>query len=162
MTHPSAGMLPTIGYDDWILVFPASDIRRGDLVVFKHPTMPKLQHVKRVIGMPTERIEWAGGLIVNGTKASRTRLEERPELPTTKEDLGDPYFYREQVAGLSLTILDDESIQRDVNAIYLPEDAYYVLGDFRSNSVDSRMFGAIPRSSIVGKVFRLPWSSGLN
>lgn len=162
--HPSASMMPTIEKDDYLLALPATEIERGDLVVFKHPTMPNIVHVKRVIGLPGERIEWAGGrLILNGTQVDRKRIDdERPMLPDSSEDLGDPYYFREKIANLDLLIMDDDSYQRDSNAIYVPEDAYYLLGDFRSNSFDSRGFGPVPKLNITGKIYRLPWGRRRN
>jgi signal peptidase I len=162
--NPSTSMMPTIEKDDHLLAVPPRRIERGDVVIFKHPTMPNIVHVKRVIGLPGERIEWAGGrLIVNGNQVDRKRIDdERPTLPDSTEDLGDPYFFREKFANLDLLIMDDDSYQRDANAIYVPEEAYYLLGDFRSNSADSRMFGPVPKSNITGKIFRMPWARHKN
>jgi signal peptidase I len=139
---PSASMTPTLGVYDRILAqkafFTWHDVREGDIVVFSHPPLdqcPGPQEgdlVKRVIALPGQTIYSSGNSIyVNG------RLLAEPYLPRY-DPLGPPIA----------------SSQRPYR---VPPGEFYLLGDNRSDSCDSRYWGPIEGSSIIGKVVLVWW-----
>jgi signal peptidase I len=147
---PSASMEPTLQINDRILVIKpgwlSGSIGRGNIVVFRHPPGvagdcwldPGIQDlVKRVIGLPGETISSGGPtgntIFINGTPLSEAGWYATPGL---------------QVGGRAITTTK------------IPPGDYFVMGDNRSDSCDSRYFGVIPRSSIVGKVVALVWRNG--
>lgn len=102
---------------------------RGDVIVFSSPQNPDIDFIKRIIGEPGERIRIENGLVFIDGKA-----------------LNEPYTSSET------TLYKNGFIKKGVE-VTVPEDSYFVLGDNRARSSDSRQFGFIPRSTIVGKVF---------
>jgi len=139
---PSASMTPTLGVYDRILVqkafFTWHDVHEGDIVVFSHPPLdqcPGPQEgdlVKRVIALPGQTIYSSGNSIyVNG------RLLAEPYLPRY-DPLGPP-------------------IASSQHPYRVPPGEFYLLGDNRSDSCDSRYWGPIQGSSIVGKVVLVWW-----
>jgi signal peptidase I len=139
---PSASMTPTLGVYDRILVqkafFSWHDVHEGDIVVFSHPPLdqcPGPQEgdlVKRVIALPGQTIYSSGNSIyVNG------RLLAEPYLPRY-DPLGPP-------------------IASSQHPYRVPPGEFYLLGDNRSDSCDSRYWGPIQGSSIVGKVVLVWW-----
>src|SRR5487761_19526 len=141
---PSSSMVPTLGVYDRILVqkafFTWHDVREGDIVVFSHPPLDECggpqgsDLVKRVIAVPGQTIYSSGNSIyVNG------RLLAEPYLPHP-DPLGPP--------------IPDASSQHPYR---VPPGEFYVLGDNRTISCDSRYWGPIKGSSIVGKVVLVWW-----
>lgn len=134
---PSASMVPTLKVGNRILVdklsYDLHGIHRGDIVVFARPPRdvgePSVHDlVKRVIGLPGERISSEGNqVLING------RVLREPWLPRN-DPLGQP-------------------IQSQV----IPKGHYFVMGDNRSDSLDSRSFGPISGSLIVGRVVAKVW-----
>jgi len=106
-------------------------IQRGDVIVFRSPQDPKRRFVKRVIGLPGDRIAIKGGIVhVNG------------------QPVDEPYVY-ENDRGL-------RSREKLLTAV-VPERSYYVLGDHRNVSSDSRNWKSVPRDAIIGKVMFRFW-----
>jgi len=139
---PSASMEPALGVYDRILVqkafFTWHDVRDGDIVVFSHPPLDRCPGpeggdlVKRVIALPGQTIYSAGNSIyVNG------QLLAEPYLPSI-DPLGPPIASRQ-------------------HPFRVPSGEFYVLGDNRADSCDSRYWGPIKGTSIVGKVVLLLW-----
>ena len=143
---PSSSMVPTLGVYDRILVqkafFNWHDVREGDIVVFSHPPLddcPGPQNgdlVKRVIALPGQTIYSSGNNIyVNGHL------------------LSEPYLPRYDPLGPAIP---DATRQRPYR---VPPGDFYVLGDNRSDSCDSRYWGPITGSSIVGKAILVWWQN---
>ena len=142
---PSSSMVPTLGVYDRIVVqkafFTWHDVREGDIVVFSHPPLDQCggpqeegDLVKRVIALPGQTIYSSGNSIyVNG------RLLAEPYLPHY-DPLGPP--------------IPDASRQHPFR---VPSGEFYVLGDNRADSCDSRYWGAIKGVSIIGKVVLVWW-----
>jgi len=138
---PSSSMTPTLGVNDRVLVqkafFSWHDVREGEIVVFGHPPLddcpgPQDDLVKRVIALPGQTIYSSGNSIyVNG------RLLAEPYLP--KPDPLGP------------------SIASSQHPYRVPPGEFYVLGDNRSDSCDSRYWGPIKGSTIIGKVILVWW-----
>ncbi|MGO9029462.1 MAG: signal peptidase I [Acidimicrobiales bacterium] len=142
---PSGSMLPTLQIGDRIIVDKLSyHVRRGDIVVFKRPPLEEQDYVdlvKRVIGMPGENISARGGSIyIDG------KLLAEPWLPKG------PQGYTEPLPG-------DPNPQFNLppGGVNIPAGEYYVMGDNRIDSEDSRWFGPIPRSLIVGRAVSVVW-----
>jgi signal peptidase I len=131
---PSESMMPTLRVHDRVLVnklsYKLHDVHRGDIVVFKAPegSEPGIDDlVKRVIGLPGETVSAHGGHVY----VDGERIEE-PYLPDGVET-------------------------SSFSAVTLEPDHYWVMGDNRDNSKDSRVFKAIPKESIIGRVFFRIW-----
>ena len=127
-------MMPSLEDQDRIFInkfiyqFGMGEVDRGDTVVFSYPGDPSKSYIKRVIGLPGDRVAIEEGLVrVNGA-----RLEEKYV----------PDAYR-----------DNQSINETV----IPADCYYVLGDHRSSSNDSRSWGPVHRRHIFGKAVFVYW-----
>jgi len=107
--------------------------QRGEVIVFKYPENPKEYFLKRIIGLPGERIKVAEGQITIYNK-------EHPEGII----LNEPYLSKDlPTVGERVTVIS--------------ENQYFVLGDNRANSYDSRRFGAVDKSMVVGRVFFRGW-----
>jgi signal peptidase I len=139
---PSSSMVPTLGVYDRILVqkafFTWHDVHEGDIVVFSHPPLdqcPGPQNgdlVKRVIALPGQTVYSSGsGIYVNG------RLLAEPYLPHD-DPLGRP-------------------VASSRHPYRVPPGDFYVLGDNRAISCDSRYWGPVQGSSIIGKVVLVWW-----
>ena len=139
---PSASMVPTLGVFDRVLVqkafFTWRDVREGDIVVFSHPPLDHCPGegdlVKRVVALPGQTIYSSG----NSIYVDGRRLAE-PYLPHY-DPLGPP--------------IPDASRQHPYR---VPPGEFYVLGDNRADSCDSRYWGPIKGSSIIGKVVLTFW-----
>lgn len=131
-----ASMEPSFLDHEYLIIdeisYRFSDPARGDIVVFRYPRDPSQYFIKRVIGLPGETVEVANGLVTIFN-------EENPDGVILEE----PYLDVEFTAGHKQTVLGP--------------DEYFVLGDNRDSSMDSRSFGAIRREVIVGRV----WLRGL-
>ena len=144
---PSESMVPTLEKNDRVLVnklsYKLHDVHRGDIVVFKAPKNPDgtpvdpsvNDLVKRVIGLPGERVDEVGGQItING------KVLNEPYLPSgTHSDC----------ASFAPNCFTKFGV--------VPKDEYWVMGDNRVASKDSRSFGFIKKSNIVGRVFIRIW-----
>ncbi len=131
---PSASMVPTLAKNDRVVVNKLSyhlhDVHRGDIVVFKTP--PKVPAsfkdlVKRVIALPGETVEARNGKV-------NVNGQELPEK-----------------------YLTTGTLTSDFGPVTVPTDELWVMGDNRGNSEDSRFFGTIKQSKIVGRVFLRVW-----
>ena len=163
---------------------PQREIRRGDIIVFKYPSdfntdktvvQYKTLFIKRVIGLPGETIEVRGpDVLINGQVLPEYRITARDARTRDKAELqeleyprprsGEPYA----VYYSSETIEAAERGQRPSSYGYkyavgkpfqIPADAYFVMGDNRDNSADSRVWGTVPRDLIVGRAMFVIWSS---
>lgn len=106
--------------------------KRGEVVIFKAPRNPELDYIKRIIGLPEERIKIESGKIfING------------------QELKENYIPKNEVSGGFFLAKGKE--------IKIPKDSYFVLGDNRSHSSDSREWGPIKKNEIVGRAFLRYW-----
>jgi signal peptidase I len=152
---PTNSMVPTILEGDHVLVnkMVSSTPERGDVVVFRAPSRPGQNWIKRVIGLPGDRVEVRDGeVFINGKKLERERVpgSHLPELgPQLRGKV-----YTENLAGRRYRIQlgGGEEKAADFAEKTVPEGSYFLLGDNRDNSLDSRGFGFIPRGEIVGEV----------
>ncbi|WP_029551190.1 signal peptidase I [Thermocrinis jamiesonii] len=158
---PSGSMKPTLLVGDFILVnklvYRFSEPQRGDIVVFKYPIDPRIDFIKRIIGIPGDVIEIRDNQVfINGEPAKLVKIEKSKEDHFTKiiseETLPGGVRYRVQFY--------EEAVfsKRDFGPIKVPPGHYFVMGDNRDNSEDSRYWGFLPRENIVGKAFVIYFS----
>jgi len=128
---PSSSMEPTLQVGDHIVVTPYHGAlpRRGDVVVFRAPSEPGELFVKRIVAAPGDLVESRGGRLVICGHA-----------------VAEPYILHAATTG-------------DIAPQVIPRDSYFVLGDNRGDSFDSRAWGILPRPLIVGRARFVLWSS---
>lgn len=126
-----ASMAPTFESKEYLVIDELSyrfeKPQRGDVVIFRYPLEPTTYFIKRVIGLPTETV-----VIENG------RVSIIPQYETEPIPLAEPY-------------LSSATSPRDNNVTKLGDDEYFVLGDNRRASSDSRVWGPLPEKYIVGR-----------
>jgi signal peptidase I len=122
------------------LLLPMREIRRGDVIVFKFPEEPERDFIKRVVGLPGDTIEMRQRQVyINGTRAD------------------EPYAHYLFPQGEG-----DESTTHDVRERYgpvtVPTEHYFMMGDNRDNSQDSRYWGFLPAHYVKGRALMIYWS----
>jgi signal peptidase I len=159
---PSASMEPTLLVGDFLLVnkqlanfpalAPAGRIRRGDLIVFHYPVDPNKNLVKRVVGLPGERIRLRDGRVsIDGRTLSESYAVYLPSAPDSYRD-DFPRVDRADPAVDSRWWIQMHSLVSN-GELSIPPGSYFVLGDNRNDSEDSRYWGLVPREAIEGKPF---------
>lgn len=164
---PSGSMLPTLEIGDFILVnkfsygvrlpithtkiIPLGEPKTGDVVVFRYPSDPKVDFIKRLVGKPGDLIEWNNKeLSINGVPVAREALgdyaaydQNGQSHPTSrlKENLGDTLH--------DILIIPNSGGRS--GQVVVPPGQYFVMGDNRDMSNDSRMWGLVPEENLVGK-----------
>lgn len=172
---PSGSLEPTLLMGDFILVnkydygirLPVAhkkivankQPKRGDIMVFRWPANPSVDFIKRVIGLPGDRISYVNKeLYVNGQKI----LQTNPQTGTATDESGAEWQAlekQENLLGVTHQIfIDPNKSSRDYHDIVVPEGMYFVMGDNRDDSADSRFWGFVPDKNIVGKAV-LVWMS---
>ena len=132
-----------------------SSPERGDVVVFKYPPQPSLDYIKRVIGVPGDRVQMREGqLFLNGQAVPR-ELVTQIDDPDITEMTRPVDLYRETLPnGESYETLDlaPNSIGDNTREFVVPEGHYFMMGDNRDNSTDSRFaVGFVPEENLVGR-----------
>jgi signal peptidase I len=161
---PSGSMKPTLLVGDFILVnklvYKLSEPQRGDIVVFKWPVNPQIDFIKRIIGMPGDTIEVKGEKVfINGKEVPLRFISKIQEDGTDKliyEEIL-PNGVRHKIALYEYPFIP----RKDAYYAKIPEGYYFVMGDNRDNSEDSRYWGLLPRENIVGKAFVIYFSGDI-
>lgn len=167
---PSESMEPTLLVGDFLLVnkqvwggtargmlAPSSEIRRGDLIVFHYPVDSSLHLVKRVVGLPGERVHLRDGRVyVNGQALKEPYAVYRPSPPDSYRD-DFPRLVSTDASVDSRWWIEMRALVSNGD-LTVPADSYFVLGDNRNDSEDSRYWGLVPRAAIVGKPFLVYFS----
>src|SRR5215510_884588 len=166
----TGSMANTIISGDRILCkIGVGEIKRGEIVLFKLPADPKVFYLKRVIGLPGETVQFRGmKVLINGQELAeaRTIIDLRtvngpPEglLPEVSSEGTGKYRVYYEKPGDEI----DEELHGMRNGVREPyrisEGHYFVVGDCRDNSLDSRFWGTVPRELIVGKALMILDSS---
>ena len=181
---PSGSMLPTLHIGDFILVnkfdygvrlpvanlkiIPVGSPERGDVVVFKYPMDPKVDYIKRVVGLPGDTVTYVNKVLsVNGVEQRQTALGDWVDpdtlvtLTEREEQLGDVKHLMavddRAPAGVRGGPYDRvlEACRYFENGFEckVPADHYFMMGDNRDNSEDSRYWGVVPDNYLVGRAF---------
>jgi signal peptidase I len=184
-------MIPTLLVGDFILVnkftygirlpvlnrkiVEMNSPQRGDVIVFRYPVDPSLDYIKRIVGLPGDKVAWQNKrLTINGTPVETKRegdyLDKERFISTPR--------YAERLGAVAHdTLLEDEAPpfiphilsfpQRDkcnYNSegviCEVPAGHYFVMGDNRDNSQDSRVWGFVPDENLVGKAFLIWFNFG--
>ena len=192
---PSGSMMPTLLVGDFILVekfayglkdpvtntkfLETGEPKRGDVVVFKYPLDTRVDYIKRVVGMPGDRVIYRNkelmirpkcdeqeGKTCPGFQKLDVKFEQRGEF----SQMGIPLDrYTEQLGDVSHETLRNPLMPDLVDRYYrqpgtypdewvVPEGHYFVMGDNRDNSTDSRFWGFVPEQNLVGKAVAI-WIS---
>jgi signal peptidase I len=156
----SGSNMPTLLTTDYVLVdtrHPGSAPDYGDVVAFRHPRDPSVDYIKRVVGLPGDRVQLRDGILyLNGKPVPR-----EPQAGAS----GDPAFkrYRETLPnGRTYGVLEtSESAAQSSEEFNVPAGFFFVLGDNRGNSLDSRYkdLGYIPIANVIGIVRTIYWST---
>ena len=176
---PSGSMLPTLLAGDFILVnkfsyglrlpvfqhkfVPVGQPERGDVAVFRFPPDPSKDFIKRIIGMPGDEIRYANKkLYVNGelVQLEAKGVYDEPRVPYLQGAI----HLSEALPGAQHDILlQPRRPARDAR-VKVPEGHYFVMGDNRDGSDDSRRWGFVPESHLVGRAFMIwmSWDSSRN
>jgi signal peptidase I len=147
---PSGSMLDTLRPGDRVLVnrmvYRLRDPHRGDVIVFRYPQDPDVVFIKRVVGVPGDVLEVRDGrLHVNGRKVAEPYVHRTDGRP-------DPTIAQATIAGS--TMHDPWSL---TDPYRVPVGNYFVMGDNRTDSDDSRGWGTVPRAAIVGEGLATYW-----
>lgn len=172
---PSKSMVPTLLVGDFVLVSKFSyglrlpithtkilstgEPHRGDVAVFRYPRNPEEDYIKRVIGLPGDKIAYHNEqLFVNGKPVPRDDLGtySGPDADV----LDQMRLFSEHLPGVKkpheiLHVVGRQGPQADVT---VPKGMYFCMGDNRDNSSDSRVWGFVPEQNLVGRAF-LIWMS---
>ena len=124
-------------------ILPMGTIKRGDVIVFKYPEEPDRDYIKRVIGLPGETVELrAKKIYINGTPLDEPYVHFL-EPPSTDTDVHE------------VTSID---VRERYGPVTVPPNQYFVMGDNRDNSQDSRYWGFLQRDYVKGKALLIYWS----
>jgi signal peptidase I len=133
----------------------ASQPERGDVVVFKFPPNPSLDYIKRVIGLPGDRVQMRSGqLFINGEAVKREKTGEIDNPDITEMNRPVEVWRETLPNGVSYDTLDltPNGIGDDTREFVVPEGHYFMMGDNRDNSTDSRFsVGYVPEDHLVGR-----------
>jgi signal peptidase I len=192
---PSPSMVPTLLVGDFIVVnkftygirlpvinkkiIDGGSPKRGDVMVFRYPLDPSLDYIKRVVGVPGDKLTYQNKrLTINGVAVP---LAPQPDY-LHRERAAYARQFSESFDGRPHRILNDEDAPGDIpsagpfpyrdNCLYnnggvtcvIPPGHYFMMGDNRDNSADSRFWGFVPEANIVGRAFGIwmNWSGALN
>ncbi|HXI29995.1 MAG TPA: signal peptidase I [Vicinamibacterales bacterium] len=124
-------------------LLPVGTIRRGDVIVFKYPEEPERDFIKRVIGLPGETVE----------------LKEK-KVYVNGKGLDEPYVHFLQPPGQNSEFHEVTSfdVRERYGPVTVPPEHFFVMGDNRDNSQDSRYWGFLPREYVKGKALVIYWS----
>jgi signal peptidase I len=124
-------------------LMPVGDIKRGDVIVFKYPEDPNRDFIKRVIGLPGETLE---------VREKKVYINGKP--------LDEPYVHFLQPPSVSTELAEVTSfdVRERYGPVTIPADQFFMMGDNRDNSQDSRYWGFMSRDLVKGKALVIYWS----
>lgn len=166
-TIPSGSMLPTLQVGDYIVVnkfayglrlpvlgtkvVPVGEPQRGDVMVFRFPQHPSTSFIKRIVGLPGDHVAYRSGtLFINGQPMPQ-QFQKREVLVEGGAEL----LFTERIGNHAFTMRRVEGREPFGPAWehVVPAGQYFVMGDNRDNSTDSRAWGFVPDHLVVGKAF---------
>ncbi len=174
---PSGSMIPSLYIGDFILVNKFSygirlpvanskiididDPQRGDVVVFRYPRDPSIDYIKRVVGLPGDHIAYYNKILYVNGQAVKRKFVSKFEGPGEDHRANE---YIEDLNGVKHNMLLLPA-RPGLDAEYIvPEGHYFMMGDNRDNSNDSRYWGVVPDKYLVGKAFMIwmNWNGEVN
>ncbi len=181
---PSGSMKPTLlvgdfilvnklVYGDWTFGIPFTNIDfytyknrmvkpdRGDIIVFKYPENPKIDFIKRIIAIPSDTVEVKNDIVyINGKPLPKEKdgiySEHGEEVQIYKECTFRKFHNNQKYCYKTMEIYENEG--KDFGPVKVPEGHYFVMGDNRDNSRDSRFWGFVPDNYIIGRAFIIYFS----
>ena len=177
---PSGSMIPTLLIGDFIVVnkftygirLPVVKTKilanntpsRGDVVVFRFPLDPSIPFIKRVLGLPGDEILYKDKkLFINGRAITYSEKETFLGKNSSRQYTGAEKMIETHNEGSHMILVRPDSVSAG-GSFKVPEGQYFVLGDNRDNSRDSRFWGFVPEENLVGKAFMIwmNWDAGIN
>lgn len=168
---PSGSMMPTLLIGDFILVnkftygirLPVTDYElvelgspeRGDVVVFRYPQDPSTPFIKRVVGLPGDRIGYHDKVLHVNDVPAEQELRGRYVGTGPGRSMNGASLRTERIGDCAHDILVQQGYPSREGEILVPPGHYFVLGDNRDNSRDSRYWGTVPDSHLIGKAFAI-------
>ena len=177
---PSGSMLPTLELKDFILVnkftygiripiintkiLDVKQPERGDVVVFRYPPKPSQNYIKRLVGLPGDEVVYRNKrLFVNGEEVAASPvsdyIQEGTSLTQSRLEAELPSSNGDSAARFSI-LHDKTGFGRQRQRWLVPEGHYFMMGDNRDHSADSRSWGFVPDENIVGRAFFIWLSFG--
>jgi signal peptidase I len=164
-------MMPTLLVGDFILVnkfaygirlpsintkvLEIGDPQRGDIIVFRYPEDPRIDYIKRVVGVPGDKVSYRNKVLyVNGERATINEKGRYIGIGGGSQMTG-AFHLNEELLGINHDILIMPSRQIFDFDFTVPEGEYFVMGDNRDNSRDSRYWGTVPDKNLIGKAFMI-------
>jgi len=173
---PTGSLEPTIMPGEWVLVnqyqyglhLPVTNTRvlsiktpaRGDIVLFYYPPNPQVIYIKRMIGLPGDHVVYKNKVLtINGKKAPQKFVGKAIDYGNEVGQERFVYQYQEDLAGIKHDVyLQPVGGETDNYDIVVPPHQYFVMGDNRDDSGDSRMWGFVPEGNLIGKGERIVFS----
>lgn len=166
---PSGSMMPTLLIGDFILVnkfsygvrlpvlntkiIPVGEPETGDIVVFRFPKDPSVDYIKRVVGLPGDRISYYNKEVYVNGELARQASQGRYRGVGQGASMSGAELLEEDLAGVKHDILINHGVPSVEGVFVVPKGQYFVMGDNRDNSNDSRYWGTVPETNLVGKAF---------
>jgi signal peptidase I len=135
--NKSGGMEPTLHIGDYMVFRRVKNVGRGDVIAFRYPLQPDTIFVKRVVAASGDTVEIRNKrLLLNGKTIEENHIQhDDPQIYPKRKDLPEPYRSRDQFG-----------------PVKIPAGEYFVLGDNRDKSSDSRYWGNLPQQYVIGKL----------
>ena len=166
---PSGSMMPTLLIGDFILVnkftygirlpvlytklIDINEPERGDVVVFRFPKNPEVDYIKRLVGIPGDRVAYYDKKVYINGKLARQVLLGQYHGVGQGENMSGASHITENLAGKEHDILIINGQPTVEGVFVVPKGHYFMMGDNRDNSNDSRYWGFVPEQNLVGKAF---------
>jgi signal peptidase I len=136
-------------------LLPYTDVKRGDIIVFRYPVDIRQTFVKRVIGVPGDRIRLENkAVFINGKRLNEPYKYHKTEYVDSYRD-NFPSEPNTRLSDSGLEMLSQHVVKGEV---VVPDNSYFAMGDNRDSSLDSRYWGFVPRGNIIGKPLIIYWS----
>jgi len=140
-------------------LLPYEQVERGDIIVFRHPTLLNVDYVKRCIGMPGDHIKLVNKQVfINDKPLDEPYVIHQEDVAVYRDNFpqGEPEYTQDaKMADRAYQMLHDDVANGE---LVVPQGSYFAMGDNRDNSLDSRYWGLVPAENIVGKPLIIFWS----